>query len=251
MARSSNSSASSLGQSAYLRLRSDLLSGKLAPGIKLKIADLAESHGISSAGIREALSRLAAEGLAIAEPQKGFRATPLSEVELRDLTMVRSRIEGLCLERAIELGDLAWEADIAAAIHRLSRVPEQAADREPAFGVAWSAAHAAFHASLVAACDSPWLLRLRDQLWWHSERYRQASVAVAGEARDIRKEHEDLAAAVLAREVRRAVTLMETHLKLTAESLLARVHFQPAHEDNAEAMPIGRLIASAGGLLSS
>ncbi|WP_050736499.1 FCD domain-containing protein [Methylobacterium sp. ARG-1] len=224
MARTSSSPASSLAQSAYLRLRAEILSGKLAPGSKLKIADLARDHGISAAGIREALSRLAAEGLALAEPQKGFRAALMTEAELLDLTMVRTHIENLCLEQAVEAGDLSWEAGIAAAIHRLSRVPEHGTADEAAFGTSWAAAHEAFHSSLVAACPSPWLLNLRRQLWSQSERYRQASVAVAGEKRDVRREHEDLAEAALARDTAGLKTLMSEHLERTTRDLITRMN---------------------------
>ena len=45
------------------RLRSDILSGALPPGERLVVADLADRYGVSPTPLREALRRLAAEGL--------------------------------------------------------------------------------------------------------------------------------------------------------------------------------------------
>ena len=52
-------------------------------------------------GVREALSRLWAEGLVVAEPQRGFHVSPVSLEHLTDLTLTRMEIEGLCLSRSI------------------------------------------------------------------------------------------------------------------------------------------------------
>ena len=90
-------STSSLTHNAYARLRTELLSSRLAPGEKLKIEVLCEKFSVGSSAVREALSRLASEGLVVSEPQRGFRVAPLSLDSLRDLTDVRCKIEGLCL----------------------------------------------------------------------------------------------------------------------------------------------------------
>ena len=82
-------------------------------------------------------------------------------------------------------------------------------------------AHAAFHKALVAGCDSHWLLRLRDQLYDQSERYRRRSVSLAPKARNITKEHQDLATAVLDRNAEKATELLAAHLAVTTDILLA------------------------------
>lgn len=211
---------SSLTQDAYERLRADLLACRLQPGARLKINELCEALSANLSAVREALARLTSEGLVVAEPQRGFRVAPISSEELRDLTGVRAEIEGLCLERAVAAGDVGWESGLVAAFHRLSRTPE----REPAdpqrMNEAWSAAHAAFHEALVAACGSPWLLRLRGILYAQSERYRRLSVPLAAVARDLEREHRDIMEAALARDAGRAKALMAEHIELTTRVLL-------------------------------
>lgn len=213
--------ASTLYQSAYDALRASLIVGKFAPGEKLKVAEIAKAQGVSAAGVREALSRLTAEGFAESEPQKGFRVAPISLEDLLDLTEIRIQIECECLSRSIENGTLQWESAIVAAVHRLSKLTDLSKSRggEP-FDQAWRSAHFEFHYSLVAACPSAWYLRMREQLWWQSERFRALSVTISGGDRDIRGEHEALAQSVLSRDTETAKTLLRQHLMTTAEALL-------------------------------
>ena len=166
------------------------------------------------------MSRLTSEGLVVAEPQRGFRVAPISVEELNDVTAVRIQLEELCLERAIAGGDVGWEAHLVAAFHRLSRTAEREPGDPQRMNEEWSAAHSAYHEALVSACDSRWLLRLRSFLYAQSERYRRLSVPLVEVARDLNREHKDIADAVLARDAARAKVLMAEHLRMTANVLL-------------------------------
>src|SRR5881227_3354643 len=84
----------SLTSAVQERLRSDILSTQLLPGQKLHIAGLAKQFSVSLAAVREALSRLVADGLVQASDQRGFRVSPVS-ADLRDVTQTRVDIEGL------------------------------------------------------------------------------------------------------------------------------------------------------------
>lgn len=216
--------SSSRTQDVYERLRAELLNGHSKPAARLKINDLCRAHGVSLSAVREALSRLTSEGLVIAEPQRGFSVAPVSANELTDLTQVRMQIECLCLERAIAVGDVDWEAQIVAAFHHLSRTPERDASDPERMSDARSAAHAAFHDALSSGCDSPWLLRLRETLYVQSERYRRLSVSFKGAARDLNREHQDIMEATLARDAKLARRLMTKHLELTMRMLLSHAH---------------------------
>ncbi len=239
--------SSSLTQVAYERLRADLLACRLRPGARLKIGELCQTLSVSLSAVREALSRLTAEGLVVAEPQRGFRVAPISAEELRDLTEVRTQIEGLCLERAIAVGDVGWESQLVAAFHRLSRTPVREPDDPQRMNEAWSAAHAAYHAALVGACDSPWLLRLRGILYAQSERYRRLSVPLAEIARDLNREHQDIMEAALARDAERAKTLLAQHLELTTRALLQQSWpaDAPSGAARRRTRPVTRVVASA------
>ena len=228
-------------QDVYEHLRAELLNGRSEPATRLKINELCRSLGVSLSAVREALSRLTSEGLVIAEPQRGFRVAPVSATELTDLMQVRTHIECLCLERAIALGDLEWEAMLLAAYHRLSRAPERDPANPDRMSDARSVAHAAFHAALVSACDSQWLLKLREMLYAQSERYRRLSISLSGIPRDLNREHQEIMDAALARDAKLARARMAQHLQLTTESLLAQPRLAPPDAS----LPRSRRFASA------
>jgi len=221
MRQTARNSTVNLTQGAYEQLRAELLSCRILPGTRLKIGELCTRLSVSLGAIREALSRLTSEGLVVAEPQRGFRAAPISPEDLQDLTRVRIEIDSLCLRRSIELGDVGWEARLVAAFHRLSRTPERAPGDPARSSDEWAEAHAAFHTALVDGCDSPWLMRLHGQLYDQSERYRRLSVSMAQRRRNIGDEHQRILDAVLARDASKAVRLLAAHLDATTAILLS------------------------------
>lgn len=223
MSRTHKSTAT-LASAAYEVLRADLLSCRLRPGEPIKIKEISSSLGMNTIAIREALSKLTSEGLVTAEPQKGFRATPISKVELLDLTKTRVKIEHLCLQSAITHGGISWETGIVAALHGLLRAPLRAADDPKRNSDEWASIHETFHLSLVSACDSPLLLGFRDMLYAQSERYRRLSLPLAEFNRDINAEHKELADAVIQRKTVMALALMERHLQKTTDILLHGNH---------------------------
>jgi DNA-binding GntR family transcriptional regulator len=209
-----------LANAAYERLRADLLTCRLAPGEAIKINEISSLIGTNPIAVREALSKLSSEGLVIAEPQKGFRATPISADELRDLTRVRIEIENICLRMAIETGDVNWESGIVAALHRLQRAALRDPDDHDLNNETWVADHLIFHEALTNGCDSPLLLDFRATLFARSERYRRLSIPLAAFERDLNMEHKNIADAVLARDTPGATKLMAEHLQATTDSLL-------------------------------
>src|SRR5690554_4570815 len=103
---------STQAETIRLLIRAEILDGRLAPGAKLNIKSLETRLGASLGGIREALSRLSAEGMVTAEPHRGYRVSTISAEELLDLTKTRIAIESLCLSNALLHGDVEWETRI-------------------------------------------------------------------------------------------------------------------------------------------
>ncbi|MGA1677363.1 MAG: FCD domain-containing protein, partial [Pseudomonadales bacterium] len=81
----------------------------------------------------------------------------------------------------------------------------------------WEQANAAFHASLVAACGSKWLLWMRSHMHDLCERYRRAAVSSAVGDRALFVEHSELATAALARNADLVCALTERHYSRTAQ----------------------------------
>jgi len=201
-------------------IRAEILDGQLPAGAKLNIGALEKRFDVSLGAIREALSRLSAEGMVIAEAQRGYRVSPVSSEELLDLTRTRVEVESLCLAQAMKNGDVEWESRIVAAAHRMERLQDSPADAETRVTQVWSNSHREFHEALVSACPSPWLLRLRSLLHEQSERYRRLSAPLETDKRDVRGEHRQLMEAVLKRDEAAAVRALEQHFFVTAQIIL-------------------------------
>lgn len=201
-------------------IRSEILDGRLPPGAKLNIKALEERFELSLGAVREALSRLAAQGMVIAESQRGYRVSPVSKDELQDLTRARVEMECLCLGQAMRHGDVEWETRIVAAAHRMERLQSQTSDIEARSTKHWNDAHGEFHEALVSACPNQWLLRMRHMLYEQSERYRRLSVPLSTDQRDVRHEHRQIMEAALARDPQKAFQAVEQHLLATAQIIL-------------------------------
>ena len=200
------------------RVREQILSCRRLPGAKLNIAALAGELHVSPGAVREALAMLESEAFVVSQPQRGYRVSPISIRSLKDLLEARIQIDSLCLSESIRHGDVEWESRIAAAWHRLSRVRER--DDHGLLNERWIEAHAEFHRALMAACPNEWLLRLREMLYHQSERYRRLTAPLVKTGRNVEGEHRELSDAVLQRDVRKALRLLNAHLQATARGLL-------------------------------
>ncbi len=203
----------------YLRLRRDILHGKLVPGARLPVEHLKAEYGVSAGTVREALSLLVADALVTPEGQRGFWVAQVSEDDLVDITNTRIQLESSGLRQAIRLGDDTWEAAIVAAFHRLGLV-EDAAGR-PLEGRIdeWENRNRDFHDALIAACPSRWVKRFRSILYHQHERYRRLSLAQGSSDRNVRAEHEAIMAAALRRDEALACELIERHIAATRDML--------------------------------
>ncbi|WP_375783481.1 GntR family transcriptional regulator [Bradyrhizobium sp. Pha-3] len=203
----------------YKSLKNSLLNGRFAPGEQLRIDSIRKSMDVSIGAVREALSRLTSDGLVQNTPQRGFIAAPISVDDLRDLTNIRIEAEVRCLQLAIERGDLGWEGKILSAYHQLSRTGLKSAE-DNTVSTTWTELHAEFHDSLIAACGSPWRLKLRDMMFLQAERYRRMAAPYVFDHRDVDAEHRAIMEATLDRDAPRACALLSSHFETTLEIVL-------------------------------
>lgn len=198
------------------QLRGEILAGRLQPGSKLLLAELAERFGISVGVMREALIRLTTEGLVTAEPQLGFRVVSVSEEDLRELIEARLLIECDVFRSAIEHGSVEWEVEVITAYHRMHRVeldPDGNRNEE-----AWVAAHREFHRALLSGCPNRRLVSVAMSLRDAAELYRSTGVSAMTEDQLRRRDEEHLALrnAAVERDAENGPRLLGEHLLLTA-----------------------------------
>jgi DNA-binding GntR family transcriptional regulator len=230
-ASQADDSNSTLSTALVKRLRHAILTGELRPGAKLKLEALRESLGVtqSRSPLREALSRLGAEGLVVIEDQRGYRVAPVSEKNLREIAKLRISFETLALRESIAQGDTAWEAGIVAAQHRLARVPRSDA-MTPARQEVWEEEHRSFHLSLLQACDMPLLLGYCASLHDQADRYRRMFLKRHPFDRDVKGEHQAIVEATLERNADLACALLAQHIERTTRNSIAAFAAEQAED---------------------
>lgn len=211
--------ARSLTESAYLRLRRDIIEGRHAPGVKLRVEHLRDLYQVSAGTLREALALLVSDSLVLNQAQRGFRVAPMSLDDLLDITRTRTLLECEALKDSIRLGDDQWEARVVSSYHMLSRAEERLANNVADAFSEWELRNQAFHEALVSASPSPWILRLRSLLYQQSRRYRWLSAVRTEVSNTVHEEHQAIFEAALRRDVECAEQLLRKHLQLALSGI--------------------------------
>jgi len=214
-----NGAPKTLADEAFRRIRADIVRSRLKPGEKLQPDQLRDRYDIGLSPVREALSRLASDGLVGAEGQRRLFVAPVSIGELMDVADLRIQFSVKALERSIARGDEAWEAGIVAAYYQLNKLVKHMKTAPATYADEWERRNRAFHAALEAACGSPWLLHFCEILYHQSERYRRRFVTYREIAPRIYEEHRIIMEAALARKAKVACKVLEEHIRLGAEAV--------------------------------
>ncbi len=207
----------------YAQLRMDITHGVLEPETKLRVAAMCERYGVGASPLREALSRLSAEGLVAKSDQRGFSVSPIQWDQLHILTRTRLQVESIALRESIECRTPAWEESLAVLVHKLGRVPRSLSKKMYQPNPEWEDLHRDFHRGLLAQCKSKWLLAFCDQLADEAYRFRQLAAGRVFSSRDTHAEHVALFEAAIAGEADTAVERLHQHFARTHDAVQAQV----------------------------
>ena len=217
---------STQASSVYDRLKHDILTGQLKPGVKLRLKDLIEKYDTGNSPLREALNRLSANGMVVREENRGFRVPPASAHELQELTNTRCWLEEIGIRESIANGDTEWEERIVLAFHWLTRAARSDEAAAKYTVPEWEDHHREFHLALISACGSSILMDFCAELHQRSFRYRNLAEVVEYRGQHELEEHRELQQAVLDRNADLAVDLLHKHYKVTSEILINSGRFE-------------------------
>lgn len=222
----------SLSRAVFADIRADIVAGTYLPGSKLSPREIATKSNVSLSVVREALTRLAEQGLVVAEPQLGFSVVNLDLDDARDLNRVRILIESAAIKDAVQHADVEYEARVLGSHHRLARTPQWADETTHTISEAWAQAHSQFHSALLSACTSSRLIDLAAGMRETAELYRRWSgrFTTRGAQRDVAGEHLALMQAALDRDAERAAVLAGEHIDRTTDML---TDYAEQHADEA------------------
>lgn len=204
-----------LADEAYQRIHDDIIRGAFAPNEKLQPNALRRRYDIGLSPVREALSRVALEGLAVAEGQRGFFVAPATRQELLDIADLRIQFSVMSLERSIRRGDDAWENAVVTTYYQLNKLENQSKREPRTFHDEWERRNKHFHQALGSACESPWLLHFCDILYDHFERYRRRFLIYTEIEPTIAEEHRQIMELALARDMG-ACNILKQHFEHAA-----------------------------------
>lgn len=194
--------------------------GRLQPGERVVIERLAEQLGVSQTPVREAVARLAQEGLVVEGSSGRLQIVALSEVYVREVFLVRGALEGLCAELAApqladaELADLAQQME--ATTEALAR-----GDNGP-----YTRSDASLHRLLIDRMGNSMLAKELRSLQPHVDLIRSYSQRTEGaHLRESHQEHLAILAALRARDDAAAREATERHIRNAGERIVHLIDF--------------------------
>jgi DNA-binding GntR family transcriptional regulator len=204
-----------LWQRVYDHLREEILAGHLKPGAELAEVALSEQLGVSRGPLREAIGRLAAEGLVTVRPRRGAVVRSLSKEEFLELYQVREALETMAVRLAVPRLAADDYATLQGLIETMGRHAERGEVAE------FFEANVAFHGHLFAASGNGKLLELYRQLLGQMGRYRLRSLTLRGNLQRSVAEHAAILRAAKRGDVERAAHLMSEHVRVPQRRLKA------------------------------
>ena len=213
------SAATTVGSSVYLKIKSDIITGALQPGKKLKLDTLKVQHSVSVSTLREILNRLASDGFVEAPEQRGFLVRTMSNEDLIELSNLRVLLECAALKASLAFGVEEWEGNLVSAHHKLTMIGKKIMDGEVVpperlLNYDWE-----FHLALTRACHSRHMISVFQNIY---EKYIGYQLVL----RNYRwakalEEQQLIFEAALARDSEAAVDLLKSHLRKSLSFSLA------------------------------
>lgn len=198
---------------AYLTLRSEILDDELRAGTVLAEVEQSLRLGVSRTPLREALSRLAAEGLVSTHSGRGVVVTPVSAENVTELFEVREALE-------VQAARLAARRRDAAAFIALRtefrKVDELLADKRHYYDLV-----ARLDAAIDDAAGNPFLVSSLDGVRTHVARIRRLSQDDPARLRDAAREHLQILDAIIDGDESLAASATQVHLRNSLRNILS------------------------------
>jgi len=207
-----------LWQRVHDHLREEILSDRLPPGTELQEVALSQELGVSRGPVREALGRLAAEGLVTVRPRRGAVVRELSAREFIEAYQVREALEMMAVRLAVP----KLSADDTAAMQGL--IDEMTTLAEAGDVQGFFEANTAFHQAFFDAAGNRMLADLHRRLRGQIDRHRLRSLELRGNLQRSITEHKAIMRAARAGDAERAAHLVSEHIRVPQIRLQVEEH---------------------------
>ena len=206
--------------SAVRRIRHVLIAaitaGDIAPGARLKEADLGQQLGVSRTPLREALAALRAEGILSIGEDGGLCVRALDYQDVHALYQMRATLEGMAAELAAAQASLAERSFIAAV-----RAEEASLVTSGATPSVLAEINGRFHHAILLASHNPFLIETMQRLGTLMVLLGPTAYSLASRVDEIGSEHDAINAAIQAAQPDDAGPAARTHLQNAVRARLA------------------------------
>ena len=207
------------GEAAYRHLRAAIQDGRLPPGTRLRETDLAQQVGLSRTPIREALGRLAADGLVVHDAQRGVVVAELDYAMVTELYAMREVLEGTAGRLAAQHASPV-EIDV---LDGLCRQYETSLGDETALADCnWR-----FHETLYRCSHNRYLQNMVTTLHGALSLLGGTTLSDAERARESLQEHRRIVQAIRARDADAAEQALREHIRHAQAMRMRRLFDAP------------------------
>jgi len=196
----------SLVDTAYQTVRKRILDNQWAPGFRALEQELALALGMSRTPVREALIRLANEGLVEVVPRHGMRVLPVSASDMDEIYQVLGSLEATAAELVAARKPGAKEI---APLEAASRAMDAALKRDDLD--AWAEADERFHKHLVELSGNRLLAATVHNFWDRAHRARMFTLRLRAKPVHSTREHTALVRAIRSGDVAAARDIHRAH----------------------------------------
>lgn len=221
-----------LGEEVARYLRDALIAGVYRPGQRIGIEDLADQLGVSTMPVREALVKMASEGLLTALPHRGFRVASVIRTDFEDIFILHAVTSGLLAERVAKAADVALIRDLEELQDQIQTIADQELPPNEA-GRRIEELNFLFHRRINQLAEGErlrWFLRMTARLV-----PRHFYEEIPGWTHATVTEHHPIIEALAGHDGRKARRLMEDHVlhagRLVVAHLEARGFFEQDKTD--------------------
>lgn len=215
-ASSRSMGTASLVDHAYQVMRRRILDNAWPPGHRALEQELALELGMSRTPVREALIRLANEGLVEVVPRHGMRVLPVSADDMREIYEVLTALEAMAAELVVRLKPTAAELKPLVDASRDMRQAVKAGDLD-----AWATADERFHGHLVQLSGNRLLIEAVQNCWDRAHRARMVTLRMRPMPVHSTREHMEVVERIRSGDARGAFEAHRAHRERGSRELLA------------------------------